>query len=40
MAKMATDAGADRVFIMAYVYRTALANPVGSNDPLVGPTAG
>ena len=35
MAKVASDAGADRVFIMAYVFRTALANPVGSNDPLV-----
>jgi spore germination protein YaaH len=35
MAKVATDAGADRVFIMAYVFRTALANPVGSNDPLI-----
>ncbi len=35
MAKVATNAGADRVFIMAYVFRTALANPVGSNDPLV-----
>jgi spore germination protein YaaH len=35
LAKMATDAGADRVFIMAYNYRTALANPVGSTDPLL-----
>jgi hypothetical protein len=35
MAKVATDAGADRVFIMAYVFRTALAQPVGSNDPLI-----
>ena len=35
MAKMATDAGADRIFIMAYNYRTALANPVGSTDPLL-----
>jgi hypothetical protein len=35
MAKVATDAGADRVFIMTYVVRTALANPVGSIDPLV-----
>ncbi len=32
---MATDAGADRIFIMAYNYRTALANPVGSTDPLL-----
>ena len=35
MAKVATDAGADRVFIMTYVVRTALSNPVGSVDPLV-----
>ncbi len=35
MAKVATDAGADRVFIMTYVVRTALSNPVGSNDPYV-----
>ena len=35
LAKMATDAGADRVFIMAYNYRTALANPVGSTDPML-----
>ncbi len=35
VAKLATDAGADRIFIMAYNYRTALANPVGSTDPLL-----
>lgn len=40
MAKVATDAGADRVFIMTYVVRTALSNPVGSNDPLVHATGG
>ncbi|MET1231912.1 MAG: glycoside hydrolase family 18 protein, partial [Candidatus Limnocylindrales bacterium] len=40
MAKVATDAGADRVFIMTYVVRTALSNPVGSNDPLVHYTGG
>ncbi len=40
MAKVATDAGADRVFMMTYVVRTALSNPVGSNDPLVHYTGG
>ena len=35
LSKMASDAGADRIFIMAYNYRTALANPVGSTDPML-----
>jgi len=35
MAKRAADAGADRIFIMGYAYRTTSSNP-GANAPLVG----
>ena len=35
MAARALAAGVSRAFLMGYNYRTALANPVGSIDPLV-----
>jgi len=35
MAKLAADAGADRIFIMGYAYRTNSSNP-GAIAPLVG----
>ena len=35
MAKRAADAAADRIFVMAYAYRTGLSNP-GAIAPLVG----
>ncbi len=35
MAKRAADAGADRIFIMGYAYRTTSSNP-GAIAPLVG----